>query len=199
MSSFNSNSTVSINGAQVVNSSAQAVTSSVDIVQSSVSTISPVTWRKVVNYGALTNGGEYYCRTMDLFGDYEYVKGILTITDHYDPGPFGQFSASWKTYTINGISVHDNIWLQIPVQPLIGGGDGVEVTWRQVVNYGLLENGREYYYRVTDLFGDPIYRKGILTITDHYDPGPFGQFSASWKTYTINGISVHDNIWLPRQ
>ena len=107
MSSFNSNSTESINEAQVVNSSA-------DIAQNPVSTISPVTWRKVVNYGALTNGEEYYHRTMDLFGDYEYVKGVLTITDHYDPGPFGQFSASWKTYTINGINVHDNIWLPRP-------------------------------------------------------------------------------------
>ena len=196
MSSSSSNSTESISG--------------IDIDQSSVSTISPVTWRLVTNTKALVGGKKYFHRRMNLFGEPEYVEGVLTKTFTEVNVVFNHFDTHNVTrigYTMDGIDVADNIWVSIPSKPSIGGGGGggcgcggKEVTWRKVLNYALLASGNECYYQTINLFDEPEYVKGVLTITEHSETIVQHHCLTElvcWKRYTINGNEVTDNIWLP--
>jgi hypothetical protein len=75
-----------------------------------------------------------------------------------------------------------------------GGGAGGAIM-SKVINP---INGKEYFYKTQDEFGDDLYTRGRLTITTEYvDNGPYDP-GYHRTIHTINGVNVRDNIWLPK-
>ena len=68
---------------------------------------------------------------------------------------------------------------------------------REVVNP---INMKEYFYRTQDEFGDDEFTKGILIIqtVSVKDENPYVGW-ISHTSYSINGVNVAHNIWLPKK
>ena len=75
-----------------------------------------------------------------------------------------------------------------------GAGGPVGTIMSKVINP---INGKEYFYKTQDEFGDDVYTRGPLTITDEYvnNQGGVGYYNT---IYTINNVNVRDNIWLQK-
>jgi hypothetical protein len=147
------------------------------------------TMREVVNPIA---GKEYFYRTKDEFDDDEFTKGILiihTVSEKSENPYVGWISHT--LYSINGVNVAHNIWLQKKSKP---------PEWaimREVVNPIA---GKEYFYRTKDEFDDDEFTKGILiiqTLSEKSENPYVGWISHT--LYSINGVNVAHNIWLPKK
>ena len=135
------------------------------------------------------NGKEYFYKTQDEFGDDVYTRGPLTITDQVDHDRYNSYNY-YKIYKINGVNVKDNIWSQKSLEPK-------PVEWSLMSKVINPINGKEYFYKTQDEFGDDVYTRGPLTITDQVDHDRYNSYNYN-TIYTINNVNVRDNIWLQK-
>jgi hypothetical protein len=135
-----------------------------------------MSYRKVVNP---IEGKIYYRRTQDEFGDDEYIPGIYKYHSEYDP----QYRTNYTYHTIGGITVSkDEIYGIPPEKP-------ATISYRKVVNP---TEGKIYYRRSQDEFGDDLFTEGIYKINSEYDQ----QYRTNYTYHTIGGITVSkDDIY----